>query len=172
MLRYWWHTRVSLVSFISILFVHWLREEDRTPSYGSSRSSRYVNTWNEKAPHLGRPTDRGASYRILPPFVFAIRDYVTTMIHDDIYFGICIRVAVALLSKFWILRERIFRRTACTTVPIMTVERSQMFRRHRKPVLSKSGPSGGRRKIFRFFFFYLDLVIKVKYFFFLFFLPD
>jgi len=35
-----------------------------------------------------RTTDRGASYRIPSPFVFAIRDYVTTMIHDDIYFGI------------------------------------------------------------------------------------
>ena len=59
-------TRVSLVSFFSILFVRsttLATEEDRTPPRSAYlRSSRYVNTWNEKTPHLGRPT---AAHRIV-----------------------------------------------------------------------------------------------------------
>lgn len=143
-------------------------------SFPSSRSSLYIGSgkrsqnpvlrifsfvavckYVEREGSSSRTTDRGASYRILPPFVFAIRDYVTTMIHDDIYFGICIRVAVDLLPKFWILRERIFRRLplhGCPSNDRGTI--SKVSPSSSKPALSKSssGRSRGQRKIFRLSF--------------------
>lgn len=66
----------------------------RTPPYRSSFAA--VCKYEKREGSSSQTTDRGASYRIPQPFVFAIRDYVTTMIHDDIYFGICSAQAVVL----------------------------------------------------------------------------
>lgn len=157
MLRYWWHTRVSLVSLISILFVHWLREEeDRAPSYGSPRSSRYVNTWNEEPGSSSRTADRP---RCIVSYSAAIclRD-PGLRYHDDTRWHLFRDLYTGRPWPFPptcpILRERIFRRLARATVPVMTVERARKFRRHRKPVPSRSLKD--RTKIFGFFSFYLD----------------
>jgi len=62
-------------------------EKEGTPPYGPFLAA-VCKYEGREGSSSSRTTDRGASYRIPPPFVFAIRDYVTTMIHDDIYFGI------------------------------------------------------------------------------------
>lgn len=64
------------------------RGKGRTPPYEPSFAAVCKYRGNGEGSSSPRTTDRGASYRIPLPFVFAIRDYVTTMIHDDIYFGI------------------------------------------------------------------------------------
>lgn len=147
-------------------------------SFPSSRSSLYIGSgkrsqnpvlrifsfvavckYVEREGSSSRTTDRGASYRILPPFVFAIRDYVTTMIHDDIYFGICIRVAVDLLPKFWILRERIFRRLPLHGCPSndhlksFAVIVNQPSRNHRQEDRVAKGRYLDYRSILFFFLF-------------------
>lgn len=77
----------------------------RIPPYEPSFAT--VCKYEKREGFSSRTTDRGASYRIPQPFVFAIRDYVTTMIHDDIYFGICSARAVVLSllpgNPSWIL---------------------------------------------------------------------
>lgn len=83
---------VSLCSSSKVIFSRLLEKDEHLPM--NLPSLRYVNTKREG--FSSRTTDRGASYRIPQSFVFAIRDYITTMIHDDIYFGICSARALIL----------------------------------------------------------------------------
>jgi len=101
---------VSLCSSSKVI-VSSLTSRKRTDAPPYRPSFAAVCKYEKREGSSSRTTDRGASYRIPQPFVFAIRDYVTTMIHDDIYFGIrSARGPWSFLSYPGILHGHSFRR--------------------------------------------------------------